>query len=385
MVRNKKGKSVMKVSTRHIVLTASMALVTGLTIGAATAARASDADRADQASVAFVQTNLDSNIAGRAKVPDPNLQNGWGIAFAPGGPFWVNDNHAGISTLYAGDGSIVPLVVTIPPPMGSQSGFVSSPTGMIWNATSGFLVPGSKIPAAFIFDTEDGTISAWNFNVDPANAVLAVDNSPSGAVYKGLAFGTNVNGNNLYATNFHAGTIEVFDKNFAAATTDGKFVDRHVPSGFAPFGIQNIDGDLWVTYAKQDADKHDDVGGPGAGFVDVFDTDGHLLRRFAEHGALNSPWGLARAPYSFGQFSGDILVGNFKDGRINAFDSRGNFHGALRRPDGHPVSIDGLWALAFGGGAKSSPESLYFTAGPDDETNGVFGVINADPQADGHD
>jgi uncharacterized protein (TIGR03118 family) len=373
----------MNVSTRHIALTASMALVAGLTIGAATAAHASDG--ANESSVAFVQTNLDSNITGRAKVTDSNLANGWGLAFPPGGPFWVNDNHSGVSTLYLGDGSIVPLVVTIPPPKGSQSGSVSSPTGMIWNPTSGFLVPGSKLPAAFIFDTEDGTISAWNLTVNASSAVIAVDNSPSGAVYKGLAFGTNVNGTHIYATNFHAGTVEVFDNQFAPVTTDGKFVDRHIPAGFAPFGIQNIDGDLWVTYAKQDAAKHDDAGGPGAGFVDVFDTDGHLLRRFAEHGALNSPWGLARAPYGFGQFSGDILVGNFKDGRINAYDSHGNFRGALRRPDGHPLSIDGLWALEFGGGAKSSPESLFFTAGPDDETNGVFGVINAIPHGDDHD
>jgi uncharacterized protein (TIGR03118 family) len=272
-------------------------------------------------------------------------------------------------------------VVTVPPPKGSQSGVVSAPTGMIWNPTTGFLVPGSKFAAAFIFDTEDGTISAWNFNVNPTQAVIAVDNSQAGAIYKGLAFGTNVKGNHIYATNFHAGTIEVFDSHFAPATTDGNFIDQHIPTGFAPFGIQNINGDLWVTYAKQDADKHDDVGGPGSGFVDVFDTDGHLLRRFAQHGVLNSPWGLARAPYGFGRFSGDILVGNFKDGRINAFDSHGNFRGALRHPDGRAIGIDGLWALAFGGGAKSSPESLFFTAGPDHETNGVFGVINAAPRS----
>jgi uncharacterized protein (TIGR03118 family) len=183
----------MNVSTRHIALTASMALVTGLAIGAATAARAADSERSHEATVAFVQTNLDSNIAGRAKLTDPNLANAWGLAFAPGSPFWVNDNHSGVSTLYAGDGSIVPLVVTIPPPMGSQSGVISAPTGMIWNATSGFLVPGSTFAAAFIFDTEDGTISAWNFNVNPTSAVIAVDNSASGAVYKGLAFGTNIN------------------------------------------------------------------------------------------------------------------------------------------------------------------------------------------------
>ncbi len=177
-------------------------------------------------------------------------------------------------------------------------------------------------------------MAAWNPNVDATHAVIVVDNSAASAVYKGLAFGSNVSGNHIYATNFRAGTIDVFDSSFAPATTDGKFIDQHIRPGFAPFGIQNIDGDLWVTYAKQDADKMDDVAGPGNGFVDVFDTDGHLLRRFAEHGVLNSPWGLARAPYGFGQFSGDILIGNQQDGRINAFDSHGNFVGSLRRPNG---------------------------------------------------
>jgi uncharacterized protein (TIGR03118 family) len=369
----------MNVPNHRLGLAASIALSVGLVCGIATAVRANDGGDAED-SVAFAQTNLDSNIAGRAAVPDPNLTNAWGLAFAPGSPFWVNANHSGVATLYAGDGSIVPLVVKIPAPMGSQSGAVAAPTGMIWNPTSAFLVPGSKFPALFIFDTEDGTISAWNINVDPTNAVIAVDNSPSGAVYKGLAFGTNVNGNNIYATDFRGAKIDVFDSHFSPATTDGKFIDQHIPAGFAPFGIQNINGDLWVTYARQNAEKMDDVGGPGSGFVDVFDTDGHLLRRFAEHGVLNSPWGLARAPYGFGQFSGDVLVGNFKDGRINVFDSRGNFRGALRQPNGHAISIDGLWALEFGGGAKSSPESLFFTAGPNDETNGLFGVINAIPR-----
>ena len=372
----------MSVTGRHLALTGSIALAMGLLCGAATAARANDAEGDSEDLVAFVQTNLDSNIAGRAKVTDPHLKNAWGLAFAPGGPFWVNANGAGVATLYRGDGSIVPLVVKIPGPMGSQSGFVAAPTGMIWNPTGAFLVPSSKFPAIFIFDTEDGTISAWNPNVSLTSAVIAVDHSQSGAVYKGLAFGTNVNGNNIYVTNFRAGQIEVFDNQFNPAVTDGKFADPHIPAGFAPFGIQNIDGDLWVTYAMQNAEKHDDVGGPGSGFVDVFDTDGHLLRRFAEHGALNSPWGLARAPYGFGQFSGDVLVGNFKDGRINVFDSRGKFRGALRGPDGHTISIDGLWALEFGGGAKASPESLFFTAGPDGETNGLFGVINAVPRKD---
>jgi uncharacterized protein (TIGR03118 family) len=232
--------------------------------------------------------------------------------------------------LYAGDGSVTPLVVTIPAPPGSPAGTVAAPTGMIWNPTTGFLVPGSTLPAIFIFDSEDGTIAAWNPGVSSTSAVIAVDNSASSANYKGLAFGTNVNGNHIYATNFRAGTIEVFDNQFKPALTAGQFVDLHIPAGYAPFGIQNIDGDLWVTYAKQDADKADDVGGPGHGFVDVFDTDGRLLRRLTQHGVLDSPWGLARAPYGFGQFSGDILVGNFKDGRINVFDSHGDFQGSLR-------------------------------------------------------
>jgi uncharacterized protein (TIGR03118 family) len=326
--------------------------------------------------MAFTQTNLDSNVAGNAEFPDANLTNAWGLAFVPGGAFWVNGNHSGTSNLFKGDGSIASLVVTIPSP----SGAVSAPTGILANPTTAFFVPGSKLAAAFIFDTEDGTVAAWNPGVDATHAVIAVDNSGNGAVYKGLAFGTNASGNHIYATNFSAGTIDVFDSTFAPVVTDGQFIDQHVRSGFAPFGIQNVDGDLWVTYAKQDAEKMDDVAAPGNGFVDVFDTDGHLLRRFAQHGALNSPWGLARAPYGFGQFSGDILVGNQGDGRINAFDTHGNFMGALRRPDGQAVRIDRLWALEFGGGAQSSPEQLFFTAGPNDENNGLFGVINATPR-----
>jgi uncharacterized protein (TIGR03118 family) len=362
----------MQFKTRRYAPAAAIALSVAAAI-ASPLAWTHDGDDA----VAFVQTNLDSNVPGAAAFPDANLTNAWGLAFAPGGAFWVNANHSGTSNLFRGDGSLVSLVVTIPAPRNAPAGTISSPTGILSNPTTAFFVPGSKLAAAFIFSTEDGTISAWNPNVDPTHAILAVDNSPSGAAYKGLAFGSNADGNHIYATNFRAGTIDVFDSTFAPATTDGKFFDPHIRAGFAPFGIQNIDGDIWVTYAKQDAEKMDDVGGPGNGFVDVFDTDGHLLRRFAEHGVLDSPWGLARAPYGFGQFSGDILIGNQQDGRINAFDSRGNFVGALRRPNGEAIKIDKLWALQFGGGAKSNPEMLFFTAGPDDENNGLFGVINA--------
>ncbi len=234
----------------------------------------------------------------------------------------------------------------------------AAPSGLVWNPTTTFLVPGTSIPASFIFDTEDGTLSAWAGTIpDPTRAVIAVDNSGSGAVYKGLVTGVNSHGVFLFATNFNAGTIDVFAPNGSAGykqlmppdIIDGAFTDPSIPAGFAPFGIQNIDGVLFVTYAKQNAEKHDDVAGPGFGFVDVFDTDGRLLRRFASRGPLNSPWGVARASFAFGRFSGDIVVGNFGNGKIHAF--------------------------ALGGGRNSNSDTLYFTAGPNDETNGLFGTI----------
>jgi uncharacterized protein (TIGR03118 family) len=263
----------------------------------------------------------------------------------------------------------------------------------VWNpttsTTTGFLVPLTGKVASFIFGSEDGTISAWTGGLTPAdNAVLAVDNSATpnaklGAVCKGLAVGVNDNGVFLFATNFRAGTVDVFAPApagsttgfYVPATTDGGFQDPNIPSGYAPFGIQNINGDLFVTYAKQDAPRHDDVAGPGNGFVDVFDTNGHLLRRFASQGALNAPWGVARASFAFGLFSGQILVGNFGDGRINVFDSNGNFLAQLGKPNGKALRIDGLWTLTLGGGAKSSSDTLYFTAGPNAQTNGLFGTI----------
>jgi uncharacterized protein (TIGR03118 family) len=357
------------------------ATLCALALGLAAPAVADSGGGSAEHRVSFTVSNLVANQGGQANAVDPNLRNAWGIAFAPGGPFWVNDNAAGVSTLYGGDGSVLPLVVTVPAPASADPGSNGAPTGMIWNPSSAFRVPGTTLASVFIFDTENGTIAGWNAGADLHNAVTAVDNSATGAVYKGLAFGSNATGNHLYATDFHNGRIDVFDNLFNPVAVAGSFSDPRLPAGYAPFGIQNIDGDLWVTYALQDADRHDDVGGPGAGFVDVFDTDGHLLRRFAQRGVLNSPWGLARAPYGFGQFSGAILVGNFKDGRINAFDARGHFIGSLRSAHGAPIVIDGLWALSFGGAAKSSPESLYFTAGPDDESNGVFGVIKASAHA----
>jgi uncharacterized protein (TIGR03118 family) len=220
---------------------------------------------------------------------------------------------------------------------------------------------------------------AWAGGLNPADqAVLAVDNPnpTNGAVYKGLVFGVNAkNGVLLFATNFRAGTVDVFDHTYTKVTTDGGFADPRIPAGFAPFGIQNINGDLFVTYAKQNAQKHDDVAGRGNGFVDVFDTDGHLLRRFARRGPLNSPWAVARASYAFGRFSGDVLIGNFGNGEVNAFDSDGDFLGTLGDVKGKPLVIDGLWTLTLGGGKNSSSDTLYFTAGPNGEVDGSFGTI----------
>jgi uncharacterized protein (TIGR03118 family) len=325
------------------------------------------------------------------------LQNAWGIAFSPAGsPFWINDNATGCSTLYDGEGAKVTLQVSIPLPgnviplTSCQPVYASNPpnptpaapTGIVWNPSAAILVPDTTIAAVFIFATEDGTISAWAAGLTPAtNAVLAVDNShvpsPSnGAVYKGLVFGVNAKGGFLFATNFRSGRIDVFGPNgFTPATTDGGFIDPNIPAGYAPFGIANIDGDLFVTYAKQDDQKHDDVAGRGHGFVDVFDTDGHLLRRFASRGALNSPWGVTRASFAFGRFSGKILIGNFGDGRINVFDEDGKLLDLLEDAYGNPLVIDGLWSLALGGGRNSSPDTLYFTAGPNKESNGLFGTI----------
>jgi uncharacterized protein (TIGR03118 family) len=370
-----------------------------------TAARADDGEDRDSQSNRYVVNPLTSDLPKIAPNTDPVLQNAWGVAFTPAAsPFWISDNATGCATLYDGEGAKVAVTVAIPlpgnvipnsackhvDPNNPPSQTPAAPTGLVWNpttsATTGFLVPGTSIPASFIFDTEDGTISAWAGTIpDPTHAVIAVDNSktPSaanGAVYKGLVFGINAKGGVLlYATNFRAGTIDVFAPNgstgFKPATIGGNFTDPKIPAGYAPFGIQNINGDLFVTYAKQNKQMHDDVAGPGNGFVDVFDTDGNLLQRFASRGKLNSPWGVARASFAFGRFSGDILVGNFGDGKINAFDSDGNFRGTLKDAEGKPLVIDGLWTLTLGGGRNSSSDTLYFTAGPNGEQDGLFGTI----------
>ncbi|HEX2715777.1 MAG TPA: TIGR03118 family protein, partial [Candidatus Acidoferrales bacterium] len=329
----------------------------------------------------YRRVNLVSDIAGVARFTDPNLVNPWGLAFGPTSPFWVADNGAGVATLYNGRGQAFPLasplVVTIPSPTSATGG---TPTGAVFNGTGEFVVSaGSKSGSPlFLFATEDCTILGWSPAVNPTIAVVAVNNSGLGAVYKGLAIGSTTSGNFLYAANFHAGTVEMYDKNFHQVKT---FTDANVDANFAPFGIQNIGGRLFVTFAKQKLpDKHDDDAGQGNGFVDVFDTSGNLIRRFAAHGALNSPWGLALAPGHFGKFSHHLLVGNFGDGRISAFDAdTAEFDGQLIDPEGNPLTINGLWALQFGSGAPNngSRHKLFFTAGIADESHGLFGFITA--------
>jgi len=383
---------------KHVSRSLAPAAIIAIAVSGVMAVRA-DADSQN----AYLVTPLVSDINGAAPNTDPNLKNAWGVAFSPGAsPFWIADNATGLSTLYDGAGNIVnfpgqtPVTIPCPPHppgQGSSCPQTAAPTGMVWNPSAAFLVPGTtNSPASFIWATEDGTISAWTGNLtpNPNIARLAVDNSvnptaPTGAVYKGLVFGTNVHGVFLFATDFRGGKIDSFAPNGSvgfrpttATEVSGSFTDPNLPKGFAPFGIQNINGDLFVTYALQNALKHDDVAGPGNGFVDVFGTDGNLLRRFASGEDLNSPWGVARASFAFGRFSGDILVGNFGDGKINAFDSNGKRLGTLKDANGQSLIIDGLWTLTLGGGRNSNSDTLYFTAGPNGETDGLFGTITPD-------
>ena len=318
----------------------------------------------------YLQHNLVSDIPGLADHTDTNLLNPWGISFSATSPFWISDNHSGVSTLYNSSGSPQALVVTIPPPATGTP--PAAPSGTIFNSTSGFALE-TNGPARFIFSTEDGTISGWNGG---SAAVLKVDNSAAGTVYKGLASGSAGGSNYVYATDFHGGKVDSFDSTYKPAALPGDFSDSTIPAGVAPFGIQNIKGQIYVTYAKQDPDKHDDIKGVGNGYVNVFDTSGHLVRRFAAQGVLNSPWGVALAPAGFGAFGGAVLVGNFGDGRINAFDANGAWIGTINDTNGTPFTEVGLWGIAFGnGGNGGDANTLYFTAGLNGEADGLFGSL----------
>jgi uncharacterized protein (TIGR03118 family) len=339
----------------------------------------------------FTQTNLVSDGFVPAATTDPNLVNPWGVAFSPTGPFWVADNGKGVATIYDGAGhpksvaGFSAITIAVPkgqpmPPAGS-----TSPTGEVFNPTSDFEISNNGVtaPSVFIFATEDGTISGWNPKVNAGSTVLAVDNfkGGNGAVYKGLAIGHNDDGTFLFAANFRNGTVDVFNDDFKQVKS---FTDPNVPAGYAPFNVQVLDDQLFVTFALQNAAKHDDVAGAGHGFVDEFDLEGHLLHRVASGGVLNSPWGLAIAPSGFGEFSHDLLVGNFGDGTINIFDPKtDHFLGKLEGANGAPIHIDDLWALIPGNsGTNTDPHKVYFTAGVGNEQHGLFGSLAAIPESD---
>jgi uncharacterized protein (TIGR03118 family) len=335
----------------------------------------------------FRQTNLISNRTDQgAQVVDPNLQNPWGLAQGPATPLWVADNNAGVATIYtitpggataANTGNVVTL-----PGGRASTGDGPSPTGQVFNPTDDFTVTSTagSGPALFIFSAEAGQISAWSPAADPFKNKMAtaqVEFSSPTAVYKGLTIAQAHGHDYLYASNFHDGTVDVFNSRFHKVHLQGHFRDRNLPPGYAPFGIAELHGLLYVTYALQNAARHDDVSGPGHGFIDIYTNEGFFIKRLASRGTLNSPWGLTLAPDNFGPFGDRLLVGNFGDGMINVFGRfTGRFFGQLHNQAGNPIQIDDLWALKFGTQATGGTNTLLFSAGINDEKDGLVGAIN---------
>ena len=323
----------------------------------------------------YGQHNLTSSVPGLAAHLDPNLINPWGISFGPTTPFWISDADAGVTTLYDGSGNPLPLVVTIPGPAGATG----NPTGQVFNGTGAFMLANGST-ARFLFATENGTIVGWN----PAagtSGIISVDNSGLGAVYTGLGVSGTGASARLYAANFASGSVDVFDGAFSQLFTGG-FADPGLPAGYSPFNVQTIGGQVYVTYAPVDPATGEELAGPGNGLVDVFDVDGNFVRRLTTGGALNAPWGLALAPAGFGAFGNSLLVGNFGDGTIHAFDPlTGALRGTLLDPFGAALVNEGLWGIAFGnGGPGFDPNTLYLAAGIDDETQGLFASVSAVPE-----
>ena len=352
-------------------LGAPLALAAALTLAAPSVEAAG--------SVRFQQRNLVSDGGVPAAHTDPNLVNSWGVAFNPFGFVWVANADSGTSTLYDGNGVPQSLIVQIPGPAGSNES--GEPTGIVFSGSNGFVVSKNGVsgPSRFIFATENGVIAGWAPNVDLTHAVRVVDYSASRSNYKGLALSADGSGQRLYAADFFHARVDVFDDAFKpVALAAGAFKDPNIPAGYAPFGIHAIAGNIYVTYAKQDASMSDEVRGAGRGYVDVYTPKGRLIRRVATRGVLNAPWGVAMAPAGFGHFGGALLIGNFGDGRINAFDPV--FFtglGPLLDRDYHPIRIDGLWGMAFGNGLNNQPvNTLFFAAGPDDEEHGLYGRLD---------
>jgi uncharacterized protein (TIGR03118 family) len=323
----------------------------------------------------FTVTNLVADTGSSAPASDPLLVNPWGLSAGPTTPWWTSNNGSNTSTLYSGTGAKQALTVAV----------AGGPSGTVFNGSAtDFMVSqnGTSGAARFLFATEAGTILGWSPTVNATTAIPGVDLSSQKAVFKGL---TTMD-DRLYATDFHNDRVDVFDASFNPVTLAGGFKDAKLPKGYAPFGIQALSGNIFVTYAKQVTAKHDDVAGGGLGYVDEYTPDGKLVARVESGGRKNAPpnapWGLALAPSSFGPFSGDVLVGNFGNGRISAYKDNGGgkwvYKGQLRKADGTPIAIDGLWAIAFGNGSAAGPTaSLYFAAGPGGEAHGLFGMITA--------
>jgi uncharacterized protein (TIGR03118 family) len=386
-------------ATRKAVAFFSFGVVGALTLvacggGGGYGGNTSTAPPTPPATSGFADTALVSDKVGVVATTttiDANLSNPWGVAIAPGLPFWIADNNSNLSTLYSGTGAIETSSVTGSNDVGiaipaSAAGVPANPTGQVYNGNGGFLIAtgAGQESALFIFDGEGGTIAAWA-NDSGATAVTAYDdgvaNGANHAVYKGLALGTVNGAALLYATDLHNNKVDVFDTNFAKpADMQGKFIDPQIPAGFVPFGIVALNDQLYVSYAMQDAAKHDETTGAGLGYVDVFDFSGNFVSRFASTGVLNAPWGMAVAPAGFGSVAGDLLIGNFGDGKINIFAPNGTAlatsMGALTVTNGGTITIPGLWSLVFGNGDADKPlTTLFYTAGFADQTDGVFGSI----------
>jgi uncharacterized protein (TIGR03118 family) len=338
------------------------------------------------ASAQYMLRALVSDQAGMAANTDPNLVNAWGIAFNPTGPVWVANNGTGKSTIYDGNGVPNSLVVNIPTSNESTGG---NPTGIVFNNSSNFAVTsnGHTGAAAFLWATESGTIAGWNPNVPatapPAStqAFTAVNNASTGAVYKGLAISNTSSASHLYAADFHNKKVQMFNGTFGAVNTPGAFTDPNLPSNYAPFNVRNINNQVYVAYAQRAATGDDEDSGPGHGYIDVYDTSGNFVRRLVSQGNLNSPWGMAVAPSNFGALSGALLVGNFGDGKINAYNANtGQFISTLNGANGQPIVVDGLWGMDFGNGVMNQPtNALFFAAGPSDESHGEYGRIEVIP------
>jgi uncharacterized protein (TIGR03118 family) len=380
--RSTKGRS----AWRAAAAVATAGALTALGLAATPAGAAPPGGR-------YQQINMVSDQPGVAPLTDPDLVNAWGLSASPGtdavpgSPLWVSDNGTDKTTLYRG--ATATTVTKVDPPIVDVTS--GAPTGQVFNTDStGFVVhdaAGHSAPAAFIFASENGGIDGWNPTVGVATppgppsqvTEVAVKNGAN-AVYKGLAIAQASDGHTyLYAANFRSGRVEAYDDTFTPVELPGGlFVDTRIPAGYAPFNVQELAGQLYVSYAKQDSRLKDDVAGRGNGFVDVFTNDGALVKRLITRGQLNSPWGLALAPASFGRFGGALLVGNFGDGRINAYNPKTGTHlGQLRGTNGKPIDIDGLWALMFGNGNAAKNGELVFSAGPDEESHGLLGKIVA--------